>query len=584
MSTVTQVFVSSTWIDLQPERAAVETVLAKLPDFKFIGMEHFGSDDASTRAVSLAEVDACGLYVGIIGGRYGSGITADEYNRAHALGLVSFLYFKKDSAVTTAEQRDAEPEKQAQLAALKTELRKRHLIIEFERPEELALQVMADLHKFAQKRRAPGSIVATTNDEYGYRVRTGSADGVLVQRHNGTLPVRPQPLPLRPSLGRLPALLDRTEESGAARLALQARTPVELYGAEGSGKTSLLKHLAQQIPLGESYPDGALYHGQVGETPAADLLQFVFEAFYATDQPYKPRLAELQKLLYDKRALLLLDDVRLPRAEVEALLDAAPQCGFMLTAPERHLVGGLRGIQVSGLPPAEAVALLEDALGRVLSGAERAEAEQLCAALAGHPLRIQQAALLAQEQRQSLAAIAAQLQAQAAAGAAVAEQIAPATAATVVEQKVLASVTEPERRVLAALHVLGGGPVRAEILAGLTNSADLQAALVKLQERRLLEERNAGYALAGGLAQAVEQSADLTTARVQALDWFAQWAEARQAEPRKVAEAAPAALHLLQWASRNGRHAEVIRLGQALDAPLTLTGQWEQWKQVIELV
>lgn len=173
MSNVTQVFVSSTWLDLQAERAAVESALDKLPDFKFIGMEHFGSDDATTRAVSLAEVDESGLYLGIIGGRYGSGITADEYNRAHELGLFCLLYFKKDSAVTDA-QRDAEPEKQAQLAALKTELRKRHLIVEFERPEDLALAVLADLHKFAQRRRAPGSIVAATNDEYGYR-QTGLA-------------------------------------------------------------------------------------------------------------------------------------------------------------------------------------------------------------------------------------------------------------------------------------------------------------------------------------------------------------------------------------------------------------------------
>jgi hypothetical protein len=572
MSTVTPVFVSSTWIDLQPERAAVEAALDRLPDFKFIGMEYFGSDDASTRAVSLAEVDASGLYLGIIGGRYGSGITVDEYNRAHELGLFSLLYFKKDAAITT-EQRDAEPEKQAQLAALKTELRKRHLIVEFERPDELAVLVLADLHKYAQRRRAPGSIVAATNDEYGYRVRTGSLDGALVQRHSGKLQLRLRPLPLRPSIGRVRKLLDRTAEVSAAKLALQAATPVEVYGEEGVGKTSLLKHLAQQLAAehaNENFPAGALYHGQVGETPAADLLQFVFEAVYETDQPYKPRLADLQKLLYDQRLLIMLDDVRMPRAELEALLDNAPNCCFMLTAPERHLVGDLRGIQLTGLPSAEAVSLLESTLGRVLSESERADAARLCDVLEGHPLHIQQAALQAQEHGWLLSELLGKLQA--------------AAPAAVLNQQALNEASEPERGVVAALAALGGAAVNAEILAGLTGLADIHAVLVPLQEKRLIEERGTAYGLTGELEEVLPHAANLDAWRTHALNWFSDWAVAQQADPRNVAAAVPAMLSLLHWANGQGRHSEVIRLGQALDAPLTLTGQWEQWKQVIELV
>src|SRR5437588_8692170 len=69
---VLRVFVSSTWIDLQPERQAVEVALARLRETKFIGMEHFGSRAEGTREVSLLEVGPADLYVGIIGGRYGS--------------------------------------------------------------------------------------------------------------------------------------------------------------------------------------------------------------------------------------------------------------------------------------------------------------------------------------------------------------------------------------------------------------------------------------------------------------------------------------------------------------------------------
>ncbi|MFN0121471.1 MAG: choice-of-anchor D domain-containing protein [Blastocatellia bacterium] len=43
-------------------------------------------------------------------------------------------------------------------------------------------------------------------------------------------------------------------------------------------------------------------------------------------------------------------------------------------------------------------------------------------------------------------------------------------------------------------------------------------------------------------------------------------------------------MHLLDWARAQGRTQEVIDLGMALDAPLTLTGQWDRWKETIEAV
>ena len=62
------IFVSSTWLDLQPEREAVERTLQKLRTTKFVGMEYFGSRDEDTRRASLSEVDRCQIYVGIFGG------------------------------------------------------------------------------------------------------------------------------------------------------------------------------------------------------------------------------------------------------------------------------------------------------------------------------------------------------------------------------------------------------------------------------------------------------------------------------------------------------------------------------------
>lgn len=144
---IVPIFVSSTWLDLQPERQAVETALQRLREVKFNGMEYFGSRDETTRGTSLAEVDHSRVYVGIIGGRYGSGITEDEYRRARALKLPCFIYFKREADIP-ASGRDATPEVAAKLAAFKADLQRNHIITEFASPEELATKVTADLHRW----------------------------------------------------------------------------------------------------------------------------------------------------------------------------------------------------------------------------------------------------------------------------------------------------------------------------------------------------------------------------------------------------------------------------------------------------
>ena len=150
MSSIVPIFVSSTWLDLQPEREAVETALQRLRETKFVGMEYFGSRDETTRQTSLDEVDRSRVYVGIIGGRYGSGITEAEYRRALALNLPCFIYFKRDADIA-AEWRESDPAKVARLTAFRTDLQSRHIVTEFSSPEDLAARLTADLHHWLVK-------------------------------------------------------------------------------------------------------------------------------------------------------------------------------------------------------------------------------------------------------------------------------------------------------------------------------------------------------------------------------------------------------------------------------------------------
>ncbi len=143
-------FVSSTWFDLQPERDAVETLLQRFRETKFIGMEYFGSRDETTRQVSVDEVDRSDLYVGVIGGRYGSGITEAEYDRAIERKLPCLIYFKHEAAIEP-EGRDQQPAEIENLRKFKDKIRDHvtgHTVAEFSGSNDLASRLASDLHNW----------------------------------------------------------------------------------------------------------------------------------------------------------------------------------------------------------------------------------------------------------------------------------------------------------------------------------------------------------------------------------------------------------------------------------------------------
>lgn len=146
-----RVFVSSTWLDLQPERKALMEALNRMEEMRFVGMEFFGNRPDDTHDASIDQVDLCEVFVGIIGHRYGSGITAAEYRRARALNLPCFMYFKGGEP-TGADQTDNDPALAGQLEAFKSELMRGHTVKQFARPEDLAASATADLHNWVAAR------------------------------------------------------------------------------------------------------------------------------------------------------------------------------------------------------------------------------------------------------------------------------------------------------------------------------------------------------------------------------------------------------------------------------------------------
>jgi hypothetical protein len=201
---------------------------------------------------------------------------------------------------------------------------------------------------------------------------------------------RPSPILLRPRVMR--GLVDRRTEVEAAVSGLDAGIPVEVSGAPGIGKTAVLRHLAHH-PRAAAFVDGIAYLSGRHQS-SVDLLQRIFDAFYERDATGNATAAEIRRGLEDKHALILLDEVDLPQNELEAVLDIAPRCAFVVGTRERCLWGEVRSLVLTGLPADDAVVLLERALERPFDVTERAAAGSLCTALGGHPLRIEQAAAL----------------------------------------------------------------------------------------------------------------------------------------------------------------------------------------------
>ena len=146
-----RVFVSSTWLDLQPERKALMEALNRMEEMRFVGMEFFGNRPDDTHDASIDQVELCEVFVGIIGHRYGSGITEAEYRRARGLNLPCFVYFKRGEAAGP-ELTDQDPVLAAKLAAFKQELLRGHTVKEVGSPEELAANATADLHNWVAAR------------------------------------------------------------------------------------------------------------------------------------------------------------------------------------------------------------------------------------------------------------------------------------------------------------------------------------------------------------------------------------------------------------------------------------------------
>ena len=254
-----QVYISSTWLDLEKERQAVERSIQRMRDTKFVGMEYFGARDESTLNTSLKELENADVYVGIFAGRYGSGITEQEYRRARDLRTRCLVYFK-DAAELPPEFEETDSARE-RLRTLREELAARHTIGHFTTPDDLAAQVTADLHKLlfddfvsSGDRRTQNALDEALRAYFDHDYDRSLRDYLNAVRQFTESSYRSLPFPEGKTLSDVYVELHLRDESpgmttgtrGLLSHDMRSESRGNLIkGGPGTGKSTLLRHIAR---------------------------------------------------------------------------------------------------------------------------------------------------------------------------------------------------------------------------------------------------------------------------------------------------------------------------------------------------
>ena len=456
-------------------------------------------------------------------------LTSDFYRVLLDGGLVDAALNQARGAVFDADARDWT------VPVLFTRLHRGRLLVE----HDLANRVIAD------------DVSLTPEPEHGV-----VADRVT------TVPVphlRPAPVLLLPR--DFPDLLGRDAEVHQTMTDLAAGSMVEFYGPAGSGKTSLLRNVANRAgaATGES-----VVHLADGGEPLEDALQYLFDALYEADASLRPTDADLRRYLAPCRTVIAIDDADVPRDAVQRLTEAAAQGRFVLAAVERNLWGEGRAVALGSLPNEAAVSLFERGLGRALTADERPRAAALCTALGGLPLAILQAADQAER------------------GAWPTPQ--PATPATdpqvALQSAAIDALTDSERDALGVIAA-AGAPLGVEHIEALTGRADAAASCESLHRAGLVRTGSPRYALAEPLPSGYEAALRVADWRSRLLAYLVRWVGQNRRSPGVLVRDLDAILATLE--RTDGADPKlVLELARGTEGALILSKRWQRWAWLLD--
>ncbi|WKK25850.1 ATP-binding protein [Streptomyces olivoreticuli] len=413
------------------------------------------------------------------------------------------------------------------------------------------------------------------------------------------------PPPARAAGPELPLLERQEERERLVRLLSRGRS-VRLTGPSGSGRSALLDAVAADCA--DLAPDGVVRLSGHHRT-TTDLLYELFAAVH--DAPlHRPDRAELLALVHEIGAVVVLDDLEFGGSALDELLDATPECAFLLSAtPEIAAPSAdshLEEVFLGGLDRTGCLELLEHAVGRPLTDEEADWAADLWFASEGLPLRFVQAgALLRQRDNPPGAEAAAADEFGVVAErpyVAAAETADPEPAAAADRSDVplpaLASATAPAPRLASRLGeaardtlrfavALGGEVPHQAHLPALVGDTHADAALGELLAAGLITATGAHYRLAAGVADQLlaegygRDSADLAHSAAQHYAW---WTGHPSVTPERAAQEADAILAALAAPAADGEaaHAEAaVRLARTAAPAFAAALHWSAWERCL---
>ncbi|MFJ9351839.1 ATP-binding protein [Streptomyces sp. NPDC101237] len=414
------------------------------------------------------------------------------------------------------------------------------------------------------------------------------------------------PVPPGPARPEVPLLERQDDREHLVRLLARGRS-VRLTGPAGSGRTALLDLVADDCS--DLAPDGVVRLNGFHRTPE-DLLHDLFHAVYKAPA-HRPGHDELLALVQEIGAVVVLDDIEFGGAGLDELIDATPECAFLIGAtpdvPAPAADSAVEEVFLSGLERAGGVDILERAVGRVLTEEEANWAGDLWFESEGLPLRFVQAGALLRQRDQLRVSTGAvdefgvfasdlsdlpELPADASFDAETAEEVPlPSLGEAAAPAPLLAARLSASARATLRFAVALGGEVPHQAhLPALVGDTHADAALGELAGCGLVSPVGSRYRLAAGVQQQLEAAGYADGIEDQALaagHHYTWWAGHPSVTPDRVsaeADAILAALAVLVPATvppAEDEESASVRLARTA-APAFAAGlRWSAWERAL---
>ncbi|WP_405408412.1 ATP-binding protein [Streptomyces decoyicus] len=415
------------------------------------------------------------------------------------------------------------------------------------------------------------------------------------------------PLPPGPSgfAGHQAALEERTEDTERLVRLLSRGRSVRVTGPSGSGRTRLLDAVA--AGCADLAPDGVIRLSGYHRT-ATDLLYELFAAVYRAPQ-HRPDRPELLRMIAEIGAIVVLDDLEFGGAALDELLDATPECAFLIAAtPDVAAPSAdshLEEVFLGGLGRDACARLLASAVDRPLTDDEEAWAADLWFESEGLPLRfIQAAALLRQYDRMRAGPGAlddgyglfpeeedgtADADADAATAAEPGEHpevLLPSLGEAAAPAPLLAArLGAAAQETLRFAVALGGELPHQAHLPALTQDTHADAALGELLACGLITPVGSHYRLAATVQDQLEAAgyAEGAAARAHtAAQHYAWWAGHPSVTPERAAaesDVALAAMGVLTGSRESGHASAAVLLARTAAPAFAAALQWSAWER-----